>query len=462
MLKFLFLMLPIQTNREFLGRIIKGGVITIFGHFGSQGLRLISNLIMARLLIPEVFGIMAVAYVLLMAMALFSDVGLQQNIVQSRRGNDPVFLNTAWSIKILRGLFIWFLSILAAALVYIFSKYSVFSVNSAYADPILPYVIVLLSFTAVIDGFGSTKIATANRRLAFGKITAIDLLAQVVGLAAMLTWVWVDRSVWALVAGSIAASLSRSVMSHFLLPGPKNYFFWDTETFWEIFHFGKWIFISSILGFIASNGDRLLLGGMINARSFGIYSISLLMLGAIEGVILALITKVAFPTLSEVIRENSSRLKQAYYYFRLPIDATLFFLAGFLFLAGSDIVEFLYDDRYIEAGYILEILSLRLTMLQYTLVGQCFMAMGKPKMMIPIIALRATIILFLLPIIYFQFGFNAVLWLIALGNFITLPIYIFLMKKINIFSFWKELRAIPFFIVGIFFGRLLNLLLLSG
>ncbi len=69
----------------------------------SQGIRLGGNLIMARLLMPEMFGIMVIATTVSVVLHLLSDVGFRQNIIQSPRGNDPAFLNTVWTAQIIRG-----------------------------------------------------------------------------------------------------------------------------------------------------------------------------------------------------------------------------------------------------------------------------------------------------------------------------------------------------------------------
>jgi len=65
----------------------------------------------------------------------------------------------------------------------------------------------------------------------------------------MLIWAFVRPDVWALVVGSIAATFSNTVMSYFIIEGKRNHFYFDKSVSDEIFHFGKWIFISSIMGF---------------------------------------------------------------------------------------------------------------------------------------------------------------------------------------------------------------------
>ena len=97
---------------------MKAGAWVMGGHVSSQLLRLASNLIMTRLLVPEMFGIMAVANILILGLALLSDLGLKQNIIQSKRGEDPVFINTAWTVQILRGVMITVIALAVAIAIY--------------------------------------------------------------------------------------------------------------------------------------------------------------------------------------------------------------------------------------------------------------------------------------------------------------------------------------------------------
>src|SRR5262245_53429100 len=89
-------------------RVLRAGTWSLAGHGLSQAIRFGSNLLMTRLLVPDMFGVMAIASILAMCLALFSDLGLRQNIIQSKRGSDSAFLNTAWMVQILRGIVLWF------------------------------------------------------------------------------------------------------------------------------------------------------------------------------------------------------------------------------------------------------------------------------------------------------------------------------------------------------------------
>ena len=86
---------------------LRGVAWTLAGDGGAQLIRLVSNLILSRLLMPETFGIMVIVTVVQQGLAMFSDVGIQPAIVQHSRGDDSVFLNTAWTTQVLRGVFLW-------------------------------------------------------------------------------------------------------------------------------------------------------------------------------------------------------------------------------------------------------------------------------------------------------------------------------------------------------------------
>ncbi len=154
---------------SFRARILKASGWTLFGHAGTQFLRLVSNLIMTRLLLPQMFGIVALANVLLTALQLISDIGLSQGVIQSRRGANPTYLNTAWTAQILRGGLIWIAALLIAAGLKVADVFHIFPLGTTYAEPQLPALVAGISFNALLTGLVSTRVASANRNLALGR-----------------------------------------------------------------------------------------------------------------------------------------------------------------------------------------------------------------------------------------------------------------------------------------------------
>src|SRR5215470_17372745 len=133
-------------------RILSAGTWSLAGYGLSQAIRFGTNLLMTRLLVPDMFGVMAIATVIMVGLEMFSDLGLRQSIVQSRRGNDPAFLNTAWVVQIFRGVLLWLVAFGIALLVAVADRVGMAPKDSVYADQRLPYVIATVSFTVIIAG----------------------------------------------------------------------------------------------------------------------------------------------------------------------------------------------------------------------------------------------------------------------------------------------------------------------
>src|SRR6267143_5646843 len=99
-------------------RALRAGGWSLAGYALSQLLRLGSSLVMTRLLVPEMFGVMAIASMMTMILWMLSDIGLTQNVVQSRRGDDPEFLDTVWVVQIVRGGVLWLATLLLSIALY--------------------------------------------------------------------------------------------------------------------------------------------------------------------------------------------------------------------------------------------------------------------------------------------------------------------------------------------------------
>lgn len=435
-------------KRSLRERIIHAGLWTLGGHASSQVLRLISNLLTTRLLMPEAFGIMALANTFVLGLALFSDVGLGQSVVRSQRSNETVFVNTVWTLQVLRGCLIWMLCLALAATVYALATHGIFAPDSVYAHPMLPLVLAAVSVSAVVGGFESTNMAMASRTLNVKKITQIELLSQGGALLIMVAWAYLAQSIWALVGGAIAAAAIRTALSHTIVPGPSNTLHWDKAAAQEVFGFGKWIFLGSLLGFVVSNGDRIILGGLTSAASLGVFSLAAFLMGAIQQVFTKLAGSVAFPTFCEVIRNDHSKLKDTYYKLRLPVDLASLFAAGFLFSAGHIIASILYDKRYSEVGGLLEIMSIGLLEIRYGVAGQCLLALGQSKIISFLVGIRLPVVLLATPLAYANFGLQGAAWIAGGNVLVTIPFLLYFTHKHKILSIRNEIKTLPMLLLG--------------
>ena len=438
-------------------RVLRAGGWTVAGFALSQAIRFGSNLVMTRLLVPEMFGVMAIATMVMYGLALFSDVGLRQGVVQSRRGREAAFLDTAWTLQIARGFVIW-AGALVVALAFVLLN-AIVSPGSVYADTSLPYVVAILSVSAVIGGFDSTKIHVASRTLSLGRVTQIELAAQLFGLACMLGWALIDRSIWALVAGALGAAALRTLLSHAWLPGVANRCRWERAAAREILAVGKWIFAASALGFLVNSADRLILGALVNSAVLGVYAIAFLLYGAVEQVLVKIVGDVSFPALSEVARERPAALRSVYYRFHLAVGMPAWFAVGLLVAAAEPLVAHLYDARYADAGWMLRILALALLTLPFRVATQCFVVLGEPAQMSAIGAIRLACLCAAVPLGWHFFGLVGALWGIVLSYFSTLPTTLAFVVRHRLLDAARELALIPALLAGLAAGQAVSYVL---
>jgi len=431
-------------------RIVNAGIWSLGGHGVSQVLRLASSLIMTRLLLPEMFGIMVIANMIITGLSLFSDLGLGQNIVRSKRGDESHFLNTIWAVQIIRGVIIWTISIVIGLSLYFLNKLEIIQGSTVYHEPILPAIIIAISFSAVILGFESTKLAVATRNYEQKKLALIGVLTQLLSIAGMIFWViFIERTIWALVIGNWVACIVKVFLTHKFLTGLPNRWEWEAEALKEILHFGKWVFLSSLITFTFKNGDKILLGGMISPTLLGIYSISLIMINVFQTLISKLINATIYPKMSSIYHKEEKSLKDVYYKFRLAMDSFIFILVGFLVVAGNFIISSLYDDRYEEAGVVLQILALILLSSRYMVTERYLLAIGKPSNLTILNIIRAVSLYIIVPTGFYFYGFYGALWGIVLSYFSSIPVALYFKIKYNIFDFKKEIVVIPLFVVSV-------------
>lgn len=357
-------------------RAIKGSLWTVGSYGFSQVLRLASNLVLAYLLFPEAFGLMALVNVFLQGLQMFSDVGIGPSIIQNPRGNEPAFLRTAWTIQILRGVILWLGTWVLAGPVAQFYGAS---------DPAALQLAVLLpvaGLTALLGGFTSTGVFILNRDVKLAKVAGMELIPQVISLVVMVVWAWVHPTVWSLIGGGIAFSVVRLGLSHLWNPGERDRPGWDREAVGELVRFGRWVFLSTVVTFFAINFDRILLGKLLSLEELGLYSIGMALAQVPIQVSVRLSALVIFPILSRR-QDDPGGLVRACLKARMPV----------LWLSGAVCVAFalgarwffevLYDHRYADAGEICRWLALYCWIqVLVSSMDRIPLALGKPRILL--------------------------------------------------------------------------------
>ena len=358
-----------STGEDYKKRALRAAGFVVSGYGLSQVIRLLGNLLLTRLLVPKFFGIVALASVVNRGLMLFSDIGLEPGVIRSSRSNDVQFLNTAWTMQVIRGFILWAFS---AAIAVPVAKF--------YREPTLLLVVPAIGINAILQGLQSTSLITLARELRQGKLVYIELLIQCANLACMAIVAYISRSIWALVVGSIVASLLKTVWSHFLDPHVRNKLVLEKTAVKELLSFGKWIMISTAMMFLATQADRLVLGKLFPLAFLGVYSIAVMFAEVPKEVVGRISGGVIYPLISKFsnLPRNELRLK-----IKKPRSILLLLLAAFVasFACFGDVLILnLYDPRYEEAAWMLPILALGMWPLILTATAdRSLYVIGKPN-----------------------------------------------------------------------------------
>lgn len=397
-----------------------GAFWTIAGYGMSQVVRFGGNLVLTRLLVPEFFGLMAVVNTLRMGIELFSDIGISQSIVNSKRGDEPAFLNTAWTLQIVRGWVIWLFCLLLTL-----------PVASFYEEKRLLWLIPIVGLSSVLDGFSSSSILTLMRRIDLRRSTLFDLSVQVFTLVSLIAWASFNPSIWALAFGVVFGAIYKMFGSHFLIPEYRNRFAWDKDAIKEILSFGKWMFMSSALMFASEQSDRLILAKLLSFQMLGVYTIAYTLASLPRQVIKQLSYKVIFPTISNQTELPRSTLRAKIISQRKLLLIGCAVLLAALVTVGDLVIGTLYDYRYAQATWMMPILcgGIWFSLLFYT-ISPALLAIGKPLYLAQSNLARFVMIGLGLPLAYYRFGLFGAIFAIALGD---LPLYC-----VNLYGLWQE------------------------
>ena len=350
-------------------KALQGSGWTLGGFGAQQVLRLGSSLVLTRLLFPEAFGYMALASVYMTGLEMFSDIGIRPAIIQNKRGDDIEFLNTAWTMQIIRGFVLWFV---ACVLAYPLSKF--------YETDILFPLLCVLGALAAIRGFQTTGYATKNKKLEMGVLAVIELASRLIGIVAMISWAMVSPTVWALAAGGITSSLASVILAHAVINTHRHRLVWDKGCAKELIGYGKWIFVSSVLTFIAQSGDRVLLPAVLDFQELAFFSLAVTFVMIPVQVIKRMSMSILFPAYSELVNNSSSEKLYRAVHRYTKVSMAVYLLPLLLLFGGKYIIETLYDERYHSAGPTLTILAVGcfFAILRASQSG-ILLAVGKPK-----------------------------------------------------------------------------------
>ncbi|MEL6169577.1 MAG: oligosaccharide flippase family protein, partial [Pseudomonadota bacterium] len=361
--------------------------------------RLGSNLILTRLLAPEAFGLMALIFAIHSGLQLLTELGVRQAIIRSPNGEDPDFLRTAWTIKVLQFSFVTLLIwILSGVLGLIQAAPFIDLGKTVYAEPQLVPILAVSGLIFLLGGLRPTTIALANRNLKMGRVVLTEFSQIFFAAIATVGFALINPSAWAIVTGVIVGYAVELILCFILFREVPMRFQWDRRYVREIWDFGKWLLGASFLNFIRTRGDRFILGGFLDVATFGIYAVAMIWIDLIVQLLKRVVMRTNFAALSEMGRDSDERLSAGFRKTRLLQDACSFGSAAFVFLVGPPLAVFLYPENFEGVATLLPVLSLILILERYVVFGQLAMRAGDTRGIATLTFIRAVLTLTLIPL----------------------------------------------------------------
>jgi O-antigen/teichoic acid export membrane protein len=411
-------------SRTLESRALKGTYI-IVGFYGlALALRMLSSIVLAKLFAPEMFGYMALVTTIIVGLNLFSHIGLEDSIIQNPRGDDEAFINTAWTIQVMRGVGLWLLTVILAW------------PAARFYEPRLLWLLPVVGFGSAIAGFSSPKLLTLSRHLGVGKLSLLELTSQFVLFAVSLIWAYFQRTIWALAIGRVVSELIRMLVSYRLTnEGVKPRFVMERESLHSLLKFGRWILIGTALTFLASQSDRLILPKILpHATAFkilGIYGIAFSLSDLPRQIIQMFSTKVGFPFIAKFAHKPRPEFRKVLLKYRMMVLAAGAVLLTTTICVGDIFVRLAYDSRYQAAAWMIAIFAAGLWhTLLYNTITPAIMSLQKAHYNALANLLYCIALFGLLPLGFHYFGIVGAVAAVAISD---LPVYL-----VNIWASYRQ------------------------
>ena len=327
---------------------LHGSAWTLAGYGGSQLLRAASVFVLARRLLgPQAFGLAALATVFLVGLEMLTDLGVGMDVVQHRRGDDPVFINTAFLIQAARGVILFGV---AAALAIPFASF--------YHQPAIRWLAFVAALSVAIRGCASGSIWTMTRHVKLAKLTGLTIGCDAAGLIVAIVWSYFSPTAWALVVARVGSAVVYTLGSHMMAEFRPTLIF-DRQAAREILAFGAGMFVSTATYFLGGEAERLILGKFVTVVELGCYTLALTVCALPSRALQQVTGQVFFPMISHSVRDNSEMAGRHY------IRARLFFfvlslIVGLGFIAySSRVISVVLGPKYLMAGWMLQLLGFR-------------------------------------------------------------------------------------------------------
>jgi lipopolysaccharide exporter len=347
-------------------KAVRSGIWVAISSFGSAGLTFARGIVLARLLTPEVFGLMAICLMATRLIDIFTETGFGAALIH-RQQNFEEARDTAFTMRVWRGIGLAALSFFAAPWVARF-----------YEQPRLESVIAIVGVSYVFVGCQNINMVAFQKELDFKRLTQIELTGSVLKFVATVGLAYWLRSVWALALAQIASAAIATGLSYLMVPAkPRLRFDWNIAK--ELYRYGRFITGLAVVVFLTRELDNALIGKLLGMEMLGYYAVAYSLATMPSDYLSRFLAKILFPMFSK-LQSDAPALRVEYVRGIRMITVVLVPVSVAMFVLAPEIVGGLYGSKWSLAADPLRVLTLFGCFRALWLInGYLYNAIGKPQ-----------------------------------------------------------------------------------
>lgn len=332
----------------------------------------IVNMVLARLLTPEAFGIVTTLTMIITFAEIFTDAGFQKFLIQHEFANDQDredSTNVAFWSNLIMSLAIW-------GIIAIFSE----PLAKLVGNPGLGYVLIIACASIPLAAFSSIQMALYKRDLDFKtlfKVRLVGILVPIFVTIPLALWL---RSFWALVLGTLAQNVVNAVLLT-VFSKWKPRFYYSIQKFREMLSFTIWSMIEQVSIWLTNYVDVFIVGTVLSQHYLGLYKTSSTLVGQIMGLITAATTPILFSSLSR-LQNDEDEFRRMFYSFQKIVGLLVIPLGVGIFCFSDFVTDILLGDQWTEASMFIGLwgLTSSLTIVLSFYSSEVYRAKGRPKL----------------------------------------------------------------------------------
>lgn len=402
-----------------LGARSSRGVVALgVGTVAERVLRLVRNMILARLLAPEDFGLMAIVMAVIMLMEALTDVGVAKSVIQNKSGATKEYLNIAWWFQSVRGLGLTLLMVLSAPLICRF-----------YEKPELLNLLRISFLSLLFAGFASPRIFVLEKEFKF--VTYVFLFQGCALFGTLLTigLAFFIRNAWVLVLGLLGGAVLGCLLSYIVCPFRPSFNF-DRGSLNELLQFCRRMIGLSFLTVVALQTDIFFIGKLMPMEEVGMYVMALALAQQPASIFVRTIGRVLLPTFSKKQDDKPYLCRTVLKVIRATIMIGVPVMALAAIFART-ILSVVYGSEYGAVALPFGILCFyMLFSLQGAILSNIYLAIGRPHLHRRYVLLLAFLIISLMYPGIKWFGLAGASGVLLLSNSVAVCMQVVWMRDV--------------------------------